>query len=390
MSTCLVLSYLTMLSSANLAQGAFVIGEQKFEHEWHSKKSMPAKRSDMSATTVDDAIYLVGGCALDQAWDGSTTWGGYSCGGSATNGISASTYRYFPKTNTFDTTLPDAPRPRYRHAAAAVNKKIYLFGGVDGPDKIISEVDVLDTVTGLWTTRAQKMPNATTDLSAFVHSGKVYTVGGYDATYTASNVTQVFEPDASSPWSVSSSLVRGRGDHFAAVVDDKAYVVGGFHHENSFGSPVSSLEMMDIGAGTAWASRKAMNISRGDKAVAVLNKMIHVVGGETKNLKGHSVPLHDVEVYDPLGDTWYFGGDIPSKRFRFAAAAHGASIFIFGGQGYLVGTQDADGSKYPLMDTVEQYSEKVSPTAQISQAVSPTTQFGFISVVLSTLVFSSC
>merc|ERR1712129_397411 len=157
-----------------------------------------------------------------------------------------------------------------------------------------------------------------------VHSGKVYTVGGYDnATYTASNVTQVFEPDASSPWSVSSSLLQARGDHFAAVVDNKAYVGGGFHHENNWELPVSSLEMLDIGTGADWVSRKAMKISRGDKAVAVLNKMIHVVGGETKlnTSQGTSIPLHWVEVYDPLGDAWYFGGDIPSKRFRFAAAA---------------------------------------------------------------------
>lgn len=379
-----------MLSTANLAQGAvpstFTIGDRKFDHEWHTKQSMPAKRSDLTATTVDEAIYLVGGCALDQAWDGSAQYPGYSCGGSATNGISASTYRYFPKSNTFDTTLPDAPRPRYRHAAAAVSKSIYLFGGVDGSDNIISEVDVLNTVTGVWTTLAQNMPNATTDLSAFVHSGKVYIVGGYDATYTASKVTQVFEPDASSPWSVSSSLVQARGDHFAAVVDDKAYVVGGFHHENNFDSPVSSLEMLDIGTGAAWVSRKAMNISRGDKAVAVLNGIIHVVGGETKNSQGHSVPLHDVEAYDPNGDAWYFGGDIPSWRFRFVAAAHGDSIFIFGGQGYLVGAPGADGSKYPLMDTVEEYSEKVSP-AQISKATSPTAQFEFASVMLSTLLF---
>lgn len=378
-----------MLSFADLAQSAFLIGEQKFEHEWITKKAMPAKRSDLTATTVDDAIYLVGGCALDQAWDGSATWAGYSCGGSATNGISASTYRYLPKSNTFET-LANAPRPRYRHTAAAVNKKIYLFGGVDGPDNIISDVDVLDTVTGLWSTLAQKMPNPTTDLSSFVYSGKVYIVGGYNLPdYSASKVTQVFEPDASTPWSTSSPLVRGRGDHFAAVVDNKAYVVGGFHHENNYELPISSLEKLDLsGAGTTWTTQKAMNVSRGDKAVAVLNKMIHVVGGETKNHHGHSVPLHDVEVYNPNGNTWYFGGNIPSKRFRFAAAAHGNSIFIFGGQGYLVGTQNMAASFYPIVDTVEEYLEKVSG-AQVSKALSPTMQSGFISVLLSTVMFFS-
>jgi len=246
-----------------------------------------------------------------------------------------------------------------------VDNRIYLLGGTDGSGSIVSEVDVLNTVTGKWTTLTQRMPNPTTDLSAFVHAGKIYTLGGYDASWKASNVTQVFDPTANgvnSPWQVGPTLLRGRGDAFAAIVGNTAFVVGGFHDENDFKSPIDHLEMLDVARGASWVSKKAMNVSRGDKAVAALNDVLHVVGGETKNSQGHSVPLRDVEVYDPIGNVWYFGGDIPSDRFRFVAAAHGSSIFIFGGQGYLTGgAHGADSSKYPLMDTVEEYSERVSP-----------------------------
>ena len=41
-----------------------------------------------------------------------------------------------------------------------------------------------------------------------------------------------------------------------------------------------------------------MSVARGDKAVAVLNGKLHVVGGESKNQDGHSTPLMDVEVRD--------------------------------------------------------------------------------------------
>jgi len=103
-----------------------------------------------------------------------------------------------------------------------------------------------------------------------------------------------------------------------------------------------------------------MSLARGDKAVAVLNGIVHVVGGESKNAQEQSTPLEDVEAYDPEGNKWYKGGNIPSHRFRFVAAAHGNSIFIFGGQGYLVGTYGTDGSKYPLLGVVEEYSETVT------------------------------
>lgn len=388
MASSFILSCVMVLCTCQVGQSAvsFVVGDRKFDHVWHTKKSMPGKRSDMTATTVDDAIYLVGGCALDQVWVIDPPYSEYRCGGKAANAISGSTIRYLPKTNTFDTSLPDAPRPRYRHAAAVVDKKVYLFGGTGASGSIVDEVDVLDTVTGKWTTLTTRMPNATTDLSAFAHQGKIYTVGGYDANWKALKLTQIFDSAESSPWQKGPQLAQGRGDAFAGVVGNKAYVVGGFHDENNFVSPVSSMEMLDVGGGAAWVTQKAMNVSRGDKAVAVLNNILHVVGGETKNAKGHSVPLKDVEAYDPVGNAWYFGGDIPSERFRFVAASHSNSIFIFGGQGYLTGQHGSEGSKYPLVDTVEEYSETVSMGSVVSKAGSFS---GPILVVLATLLLQA-
>jgi len=218
------------------------------------------------------------------------------------------------------------------------------------------------------------MPNPTTDLSAFVLDGKIYTVGGYDAAWKALKVTQIFDPSAGSAnltWKTGPALVRGRGDAVAAVVDNKAFVLGGFHDQNNFTMPITDLEVLDAGKAAPWAVRKDMSIARGDMAVAPLNGILHVVGGETKDANGTTVPLHDVEAYDPIGNTWYSGGDIPTKRFRFVAAAHGDSIFIFGGQGYLVGMNGAAGSKHPLLDTVEEYNEQVTIGKVSSTAFRP-------------------
>lgn len=362
----------------------FQIDDRKFEHSWATKKSMPDKRSDMTATTIGDAIYLVGGCALDQEWV--PDYKGYSCGGSKANGITGATVRYYPKTDTFDTDLPSAPRPRYRHAAAAVDNMLYMFGGVDGSDNIIPQVDVFDTVKGKWSTLSEKMPGATTDLSAFVHAGRIYVTGGYTPpTYDAQKVTQIFNPTAADgqSWTTGPSLSAGRGDAFAAIVGDKAYVGAGFTHENSWEMPLASMEMFHIGHSTTFKAVKDLDIARGDKAVAVLNDILHVVGGETKNPEGHSVPLTDVEAYDPATNKWYKGGSINSHRFRFVAAAHGDTLFIFGGQGYLVGEYGKAGSKYPVLDAVEAYTETVTLTqVNWAERVLPTMSFLVILVGL--------
>mmetsp|Transcript_114685 Transcript_114685/g.255867 ORF Transcript_114685/g.255867 Transcript_114685/m.255867 type:complete len:397 (-) Transcript_114685:160-1350(-) len=352
-------------SSVNPSTNTFVIGDRTFDHDWITKTSMPTKGSDMTATTVGDTIYLIGGCTSDQLWVNDPPYSSYRC-----SAVTARTTRYHPLLNTFDSSWSDAPRARYRHAAAAVAGKIYLLGGVDGTDTIVPQVDVLDIATGTWSTLPESMPYATTDLCAWVHGGRIYAAGGYSAAWEAMTTTQIFDPtaSASSAWSAGPTMAQGRGDTFAAVQGGKAYILGGFHDGNNFESPLSGLEMLDMStSGTSWTPRRSMSIARGDKAVATLNGIIHVVGGETKNAAGHSVPLNDVEAYDPITDTWYSGGSIPSQRFRFTAAVHGSSIFIFGGQGYLVGAHGAAGSHYPVLSTVEAYKEEV--TVRVSGAV---------------------
>mmetsp|Transcript_113176 Transcript_113176/g.205855 ORF Transcript_113176/g.205855 Transcript_113176/m.205855 type:complete len:407 (+) Transcript_113176:99-1319(+) len=377
MQMSLILASLTMLQSWLLVQSSttqpskdssFIIGDKTVDHIWYKKESMPQHRSDMTATTVEDEIYLIGGCALDQEWVHDPPYSEYRCGGGKANAVTGSTLRYFPKTNRFDTPLQDAPRARYRHAAAVVGKKIYLFGGTGSSGSIVAEIDVFDVGSGLWSTLSEKMPNPTTDLGAFAYAGKIYTVGGYDVSWKALNVTQVFDPSATnseSAWQIGPALLQGRGDSYACVVGMQAYVVGGFHHENNFAAPIATLEMLDLSSSgsLSWVSKPGMSVSRGDKAVASLNGLLHVVGGEAKNNQGHSVALRDVEVYDPVSNAWYFGGDIPSDRFRFTAASHGNSIFIFGGQGYLVGQHGADASHYPLMGVVEEYSETIAASS---------------------------
>ncbi len=91
--------------------------------------------------------------------------------------------------------MTDAPRSRYRHAAAAVGGRIFLLGGVDSTESIIPQVDVFDTATATWSTLSAEMPNATTDLSAFAHDGKIYVVGGFESGITKHQSPLMLDPD---------------------------------------------------------------------------------------------------------------------------------------------------------------------------------------------------
>lgn len=350
------------LSSAQASSGGVTIGDRTFSHTWSTKASMPMARSDMTATTVGDSIFLIGGCIMDQIWTHHPAYPSYECGSGLASAVTSRTTAFLPGSNRHVTDYPDAPRARFRHAATAVNGKIYLFGGVNGTGNIVPQVDVFDTSSKSWTSLSNHMPSPATDLAVFAHGGKIYVLGGYTANWEALTTMYIFDPalTGAAAWTQGPSLKQGRGDTFAAVIDDSAFVVGGFHHANNFEFPLKSIERFDVGSnGAAWDVRKEMEVARGDKAVAALHGVLHVIGGETKTSDGHSQPLRDVEVYDPQSNAWYSGGDIPSERFRFTAAAHNESIFIFGGQGFLVGGYGTADSKYPVLATVEEYSEKV-------------------------------
>ena len=286
------------------------------------------------------------------------------------------------------------PRPRYRHASAAVGdvrggRALCVFGGRDAFDGLIAEVDCYDPSTNAWTTPSS-LPDgrASSDQAAFAHpgaTGVVYLAGGYDASYLALDIVTV--ADMSSGWTTTTTGGAGattyadgpalrwkRGDVDAAVAGGYAYVSGGFTHEDDYAAPRNSVERLrlttlanasatvgaEAGGGEGWTDVDALNQERGDKQLAGLHGRIYALGGETKvdvsgvpeselpDLGARSEVLDTVEVYDPLEDVreWRGLASMPSQLFRFGASEwrvgggggggddddDGGYIFVFGGQ----------------------------------------------------------
>lgn len=98
---------------------------------------IPKPISDHTAVVgEDDLIYLAGGC---DAKDGNVFDKNASV--FVCDSISNSFYSFNPNTTEFST-LSDMPRHRYRHEAVAINNQIWLVGGRNVNDTLISDVDV--------------------------------------------------------------------------------------------------------------------------------------------------------------------------------------------------------------------------------------------------------
>lgn len=209
-----------------------------------------------------------------------------------------------------------------------------------------------DPDTNTWSTPTT-LPDdyLTSDAAAFARDSTVYLIGGFDGGYTSlDRVALIDMTDMDNvQYSWNPTLLDERGDIDVVVIDDKAYVAGGYTHANEYSAPYDSVEELDMTT-QEWSFVDNLNNGGGDQQYVGLNGKIYAIGGETKTNSGKSdteVPhlgeistiLDVVEVYDPSAENneWMVLADMPQALFRFAAAEWETSddegvIFVFGGE----------------------------------------------------------
>ena len=121
------------------------------------------------------------------------------------------------------------PVARGCHTAAVVDGKIYVVGGEIGDDEdgavITDRVDMYDPAADSWQQMAA-MPTAWSSPAAAVVDGKIYVSGGLAASGEYSDALEAYDPVADT-WTTLASLSQARTDHASAAVHGKLYVFGG-------------------------------------------------------------------------------------------------------------------------------------------------------------------
>ncbi|KAJ1432465.1 hypothetical protein B484DRAFT_447835 [Ochromonadaceae sp. CCMP2298] len=189
---------------------------------FHLVATMPYKLSDHTATTFNSAfgddkgprIYLVGGCVADQLCN------------YIDKTVDDSLFCYCPEITSKCVYF----NPETDEYAAKVGDYLYLAGGRDLADGLITTVDRYNTLTDTWDT-PYTWADASSDGAAFAVADLLYLVGGYDIFY--SNIlttltgidTTVAGSAAITPY---ADMAVGRGDIAAIELDGEFYVVGGW------------------------------------------------------------------------------------------------------------------------------------------------------------------
>jgi N-acetylneuraminic acid mutarotase len=271
------------------------------------------------------------------------------------------------------TTAHRLPEPLLEARAAVLRGKIYVAGGIDGSGAPTAHVYRYDPATDAWE-RVADLPAARHHMPlAVIGDSVLYAIAGFSGKeYRAERTLWAYHPDKN-VWVARSELSRPRGaaaavgvkgqlvvvgglerivdggmadltpiydaaynnwhngwpiltkrDHLtAAVVDDIIYVIGGrlLNPDHN----LTAVESYDPSR-DRWAQLSPLPEPSGALGSAVLDRKVHVFGGESRSA---TFDLH--EVYDPASNTWSSAAPLPTARHGVAAVALNGKIYVIGG-----------------------------------------------------------
>jgi N-acetylneuraminic acid mutarotase len=181
--------------------------------QWVSKNSMPTDRGLAACATIENKIYVIGGARFK---------------GTDYTYIGLQTVEVYDTNSGTWTRLADMLTGRWGHSAAAVNGKIYVFGGasVSGGWNVYSS-EVYNPQTNTWTT-ISNMPTARYCLTTCSLESNIYTIGGWLHSQNGPiyDKVEVYNPE-SDTWHTETPMPVARAVLASIVLDGKMYVYGG-------------------------------------------------------------------------------------------------------------------------------------------------------------------
>ena len=324
-SLILVLILALILSTAPLA---FASTEDK----WTTMAPMSTPRYYFQTEVVNGKIYAIGGL---------------NDGGSL-----SSVEEYNPSTNLW-TTKASMSTPRYGFQTEVIDGKIYAIGGIVNSKKTCtSSVEEYDPAMNTWTKKAP-MSSMRSYLQTEVIDGKIYALGGYNGAVIANNgalsLVEVYDP-ATDEWTTKAPMSTARYDLQTEVVNGKIYAIGGYGHNGSGTSALSSVEAYDP-AMNKWTTMASMNSVREVFQSGVIGGKIYAIGDTFSN---------NIEEYDPTLDKW-------TKKAAMSTARSNFQTEIVNGKIYAIGGKD--------LSSVEQYDPATDVWAPKASMTSPRLAF---------------
>jgi N-acetylneuraminic acid mutarotase len=176
---------------------------------WHIETSMSTYRTEITAATIGDNIYVIGG--IDKP-------------GNALDTVEV----YNIKNDSWKKVAP-LPKPLHHSAASSFNGKIYVIGGSSSYSSSndwipTNKLFIYDPIADKWT-EGKPMPTARGGMTANFVNGILYVIGGYGSSQIV-DVNEAYDP-LSNEWISKKPIPTPRHHTASTVVDNQLFVIGG-------------------------------------------------------------------------------------------------------------------------------------------------------------------
>jgi hypothetical protein len=272
----------------------------------------------------------------------------YSIGGRSADTAGADfthPFEYDPGTNAWTTKPSTIPDGKVNNMACGVmnvggTDQIYCVGGsqsqiVGTTGRVFSYNPATDTFTTLAV--GDDWPGSQTGTflpgGFAVHGNKLYIIGSFNANAVPpvmTNQTWQFDPNGAvgSKWLARTNYPVARGYVPAATIGGFIYTGGGSALDGA-GALVDSAESFKYDpVSGAWTAIPNIPRVTGETRAVVMNGKMWVLGG------GRTVPnpSNQVDIYDPVANSWSTGVPFTTARRNFAADSNGTDhVYIAGG-----------------------------------------------------------
>ena len=216
---------------------------------------------------------------------------------------------------------------------AAVDKygRIWVAGGLTGPDSATTKTEFYDPTTGVWS-RGPVLPVALHHVMMVSYQNTVYVIGGLEVQgseasgIASARVLRLNE--AEGLWVDAPPLHHARGAAAAAVVGNKIVVVGGRTGATG-GTPAQDVPTTEVFDGTSWHDAAALPVPGDHLAAASDGTYVYVVGGRKLEPAASTAAL---QRFDPNTGQWTQLTPVPSPVTDCGVAIVGDQLIVVGGE----------------------------------------------------------
>lgn len=222
------------------------------------------------------------------------------------------------------------PHKMYGGAAAYVNGKVYLFGGIDENDTYYDTIYEYDLDAKTLTLLESKLPNTLGRIqnSVCVIGTKVYIIGVRNENHLIDTRLYIFDSITKSTKVITDASTFAQGENVSvAAIGNKIYAFGGYTHADGYLTSISEYtingEQITRKLLDAKLPYGMINMTTG-----VLNGRVYLFGGDN----GDNVFFRDILIFDPVADAVYIRSGSSNANTLTLGTAH--SNAFYGDLGY--------------------------------------------------------